>query len=147
MTRQESISYSFLESDRIWPPLIGPDRSHPFVKALVDVLTRLPDDAYEAVEEFVYFVVEHPGFTAVNVPFKRSYPSLKGGVTIRFDTIVIFHTALKYSLKALVGLIVHELAHSFVDNPDYQSDEQGADSQAMRWGFDKELDMLKMEQQ
>jgi hypothetical protein len=135
-----------LESDRIWPP-IGYDRDHPFVKALVEVLTRLSDDAYYAVEDFVCFVVEDDKLAAINVPFKRHYPATQSDLIVRVDTIVIFHPALKYSNKALVGLIAHELAHSIIDYPDYQSDEQGADSLARRWGFDEELDILKMEQQ
>ena len=46
-----------------------------------------------------------------------------------------------------MGLIAHELAHSIAELPDYQSDEQEADSQAGCWGFDEELAMLKVEQQ
>ncbi len=42
-----------------------------------------------------------------------------------------------------MGLIAHELAHSFVSNPEYQSDEQEADLQAQRWGFEEELDIME----
>jgi hypothetical protein len=147
VTRQDAIAYDFLEADRIWPPgIIASKRSQPFVRALVEVLTRLPDDAYYAVEEFVSFVVEDPRIAAVNVPFTRSC-SLESSLTIRFDTIVIFHRALDLSHKALVGLVAHELAHSFVSHPDYKSDEQGADSQALYWGFDEELEALRVEMQ
>ena len=58
MTRQEDISYDFLEGDKIWPPFIAPNRNHPFVKALVEVLERLPDDAYDKVAHQTSFVVE-----------------------------------------------------------------------------------------
>ena len=100
----------------------------------MDVLTRLPDDAYEVVSDYVYFVVEDPRIEAINVPFKQIYPSLEGDLTVRIDTIVFFHPTLQYSNKALVGLIAHELAHSIVNHSDYQSDEKGADSQARHWG-------------
>lgn len=111
------------------------------------MLTRLPDDAYEVVSDYVCFVVEDSRITATNVPFKQIYPPLGGDLTVRVDTIVFFHPALQYSTKALVGLIAHELVHSIAELPVYQSDEQEADSQAGCWGFDEELAMLKVEQQ
>jgi len=69
MTGQEDIAYDFLKNDRIWPPNITPPR---FVKALVAVLERLPDDAYDKVSSWVSFVVEDPRFAATNVPFERT---------------------------------------------------------------------------
>lgn len=90
MTRQEDIAYSFLKNDRIWPRSCAPTN---FVKALVEVLERLPEDAYDEVENFVSFVVELPPFTAINVPFNRAYPPSPSVREIRFDTIVVFHAA------------------------------------------------------
>lgn len=129
MSRQEDIDYNILTGDRIWPPFVGYDHNHPFVKALVEVLTRLPDEDYDAVEEFVYFVVETREILAINVPLKMGYPSVESNSTIRFETIVIFHSALKFPHKALIGLIAHEVAHSFVDIPDHKRNEQETDLQ------------------
>ncbi|MFC2027063.1 hypothetical protein ACFLU3_00090 [Chloroflexota bacterium] len=145
MTRQEDILCDFIENeDRIWPPGLAPIA---FVNALKEVLTRLPDDAYDAVCETVSFVVEDPKITATNVPFNRTYPSLPDGITIQFNTIVIFHQALAYPGAALVGLLAHELAHSFVDEQNYNADEDAADALVVRWGFAKEIAALRAEQQ
>ena len=136
MTRLEDIDYDFLANDRIWPPGIAPNH---FVKALVEVLKRLSDDAYDTVSERVSFVIEDPRILAVNVPFKRIYPACPSEFEIRFDTIVIFHQALEYPRSALVGLLAHELAHSFVSNgQDYEADEAETSSLVIDWGFDIE---------
>ena len=145
MTRQEDISYDFLEGDKIWPPFIAPNRNHPFVKALVEVLERLPDDAHDKVAHQTSFVVEDHQVLATNVPFDRCYPPIQSELRVRFDIIVIFHAALDNSHKALVGLIAHELAHSFVTQSNYRTDETETDLQAIRWGFAEELEALKVE--
>lgn len=67
---------------------------------------------------------------------------------VRFDTVVVFHLALDYPHKALMGLKARELAHSFVDNKlDYKTNEQKTDLQARRWGFEKELEALQEEKE
>ena len=145
--REESICCDFLENDRIWPPFLGANRGHPFVKALVEVLRRLPDEAYDTVSDIACFVVEDPRITACNVPFNRNYPPASNGINVRFDTIVIFHAALVYSHNALIGLLAHELAHSLISGPDFITDEKSADSLAIQWGFSKELEFFKAERQ
>ena len=144
--REDAIVGSFLENDRIWPPSITSTRGHPFVIALVEVLKRLPDDAYYDVENYVSFVIEDSRFMAFNVPFKRIYPTPPNGLEVRFDTIVIFHHALRYPSAALVGLIAHELAHSFGNHQEYKADEEAADVLVRQWGFDEELEALQVEQ-
>ena len=146
MTREEDISYDFIGNDRIWPPYIPSNPSHPFMKALIEVLKRLPEDDYAQVAAQVTFVVEDLKFTAFNVPFERFYPPTHNELQVRFDTIVIFHPALDYPHKALMGLIAHEIAHSFVDNKlDYKTNEQETDLQARQWGFGIELETLQEE--
>ena len=145
MTRQEDISYEFLENDRIWPPFIASNRNYPFIKAFVEVLERLPEDDYDKVANQTSFVVEDSQVLATNVPFDRCYPQGQIELRVRFDVIVIFHAALDNSHKALVGLIAHELAHSFVSPSDYRTDENEADLQALRWGFAEELKALRVE--
>ena len=65
MNRREDIDYSFLSNDRIWPPNLAPAS---FKKALVEVLTRIPDGAYEVIRQHVSFVVENPKVIAVKDP-------------------------------------------------------------------------------
>lgn len=147
MNRQEKISYSFLESDRIWPPVLALKFSGPFIEALIEVLKRLPDDAYDVVEDYVCFVVEDPQCLAINVPFRRDFSSSKNQkIKCRLDTIVLFERAFQYSHNALVGLIAHELAHSLQSQQEeYVADELATDELAIRWGFDKELQLLRSE--
>ncbi|MGD0918975.1 MAG: hypothetical protein ABSB22_21225 [Thermodesulfobacteriota bacterium] len=147
MSREEDIAYDFLENERIWPPNIAPNREHPFIKALVEVLMRLPNHIYEAVAEMVLFVVEDPRFMATNAPFNRVYPSCSNSHNVRFDTIVIFHQALACPHNALMGLLAHELAHSFSHLSDYKNDEILVDKLVAQWGFGKELEALEIERQ
>jgi len=146
MTRQEDISYDFLENDKIWPPVLIANPQHPFTKALINTLERLPDDAYDEISSIISFVVEDSRFAAMNVPFSRQYPSAPKGLEVRFDTIVVFHGALEYTHLALVGLIAHEIAHSVVSLPNHISNEEAADTLIEKWGFGKELEALRAEQ-
>lgn len=146
MSRSDDISHEFLENDRIWPFFVPHNREHPFVKALIEVLRHLPDDAYDAVSEFVSFVVEDPQISAVNVPFRRKFPACGAPPEFRLDTVVIFHEPLLYPMDALVGLLAHELAHSFVDRRDYDADEAAADALVLQWGFGEELEALHAHQ-
>ena len=141
-TRIEDIKYTFLEGERIWLPALVPLH---FLVALKKVLVRLPEDDYNKVTDFIWFVVEHPGFTAQNIPIDRPFIPA-GGEKIECYVIVIFHGALSYSRPALMGLIAHEIAHSFVNGSNYTSDELAADEKAISWGFKKELEALKLEQ-
>jgi hypothetical protein len=147
VSREEDIAYDFLENDRIWPPNIASNRGHPFIKALVEVLIRLPNHIYEEVAEMVSFVVEDPQFMATNVPFNRVHPSSSNSLNVRFDTIVIFHQALACPHNALMGLLAHELAHSFSNQSNYKNDEAMADKLVVQWDFGKELEALKIERQ
>jgi len=143
VARREAIDNDFLMNDRIWPPGITPPN---FVTALVEVRTRLPDDAYDSVSDLVTFVAEDPQITTVNVPFYRDYPPSPSGRRIRFDTIMDFHPALAYPHAALVGLLAHELAHSIVSASHYKAVEQNANEKALRWGFGMEIEALRIEQ-
>ncbi len=147
MSRQEDIAYDFLENDRIWPPVIASQPRHPFVKALVDVLSKLPEEVYGEVSDRVSFAVEDARLAAVNIPFRRLYPRPAAPLTVAFDTIVVFHAALNYSRTALAGLLAHEIAHSFADGCGYSEDEEKADNLVRQWGLGTELAALRAEQQ
>jgi len=146
MSREEDIAYDFLESDRIWPQTVSFNHRHPFMKALINVLECLPGDVYDTVSSILSFVVEDNNFTALNVPFSRFYPSPPKGLKVRIDTIVVFHPALEYPHDALVGLLAHEIAHSFVDLADHVSNEEATDTMVEKWGFGKQLKALRAEQ-
>lgn len=145
MTRQEDINYDFLGGDRIWPPSAAPRN---FILALEEVLTRLSDDAYDLVSSCVSFVIEDPQLIAVNVPFTRTYPAPTDDLEVKFYTIVVFHRAMGYPHMALVGLLAHEIAHSFVTEPkyrEYKEDEVAANNLARQWGFEREIEALEAE--
>lgn len=144
MSRQEDITYDFLESDRIWPFGLAPTS---FKQALREVLSRLPDDVYDVVSEQVWFVIEDSRIAAINVPFNRTYPTCPNGLEIRFNTVVVFHQALIYPYKALVGLLAHEIAHCFVSEREHGPNEDATDALALSWGFDRELEALRVEHQ
>lgn len=145
MNRREDIECSFVGNDRIWPPHIGADLNHPFMKALLEVLDRLPDEAYNITEDQVSFVVEDLQILACNAPFERDYPPNSSSIKVRYDTIVIFHKVLSFSHSAIVGLLAHEIAHSFVSGNEYKTDEMIVDKQIRNWGFDRELDQFEYE--
>lgn len=46
-------------------------------------------------------------------------------------------------LAGLVGLLAHELAHTIVQQPNHEDNEQAADMLVSRWGFDMELKALR----
>jgi hypothetical protein len=134
-----------LERDGIWPPPMSPQR-HKFCAALREALCRLPQKAFDEVDNQVRFLLDDPSLQmfAVNAPAPPS-ADLSGRPGI--DTIIFFRTCMDLSLKALVGLIAHEIAHSFVCCKDYAEDEILAENKTRAWGFGAELDCLKSEKE
>jgi len=130
----------FIESDRLWPPVATVH--HKFDPAFREVLARLPQRAFDSVLFRISFIVEDPsiGMLAVNVPAPVCADSRHG-----IDTIVFYHTSWKLSQGALVGLVAHEIAHSFVRGKDYRDDERRVTAKVCSWGFGKELAVLRAE--
>jgi len=60
------------------------------------------------------------------------------------DTIVFFRKCLDFAQEAMIGLIAHEIAHSFVRGRDNPEDETFADDKARQWGFGEELNCLAL---
>ena len=137
--RYENIM-NFVESDRMWPPT-APIKDR-FVPVFCEVLSRLPADVFRRVEDETSIILEMHDLQmlAINVPGPHCAPSGRCP-----NTIVFFHPCWELSSKALVGLVAHEVAHSFVAGEDYQSDETHANQQAMDWGFGEELRLLRKE--
>jgi hypothetical protein len=143
MSREDNIKYMF-ESDRIWPPVGFSAKRQRFMVALGNVLKRLPDDAFEHVEDCIDFIVDDIDALALNVPFSRTFPAA-GEVTISYDQIIVFRTAFLLSDEALVGLVAHEIAHSIVCMDNHAENEAAADATIEKWGFGEELAQLEKE--
>lgn len=147
MSRIEDIEY-YLESDRIWPPTVWADRCHPFIIALREILERLPGDVFEELDN-LQFIVESKDMLGVSVPFERRIPIITDRlkeIEFKLDTIVIFEKSFQYSSKALVGLLVHEIAHCFGEGRgNHQEEEKRADEIAISWGFGNEIQQLELE--
>jgi hypothetical protein len=138
--RLEDILNSYLESDRIY----NRERVSPkFIRALIDVLRRMPEGDYYEIPDNLIFIVETKHILAQNIKL-NAYQEVKG-VCIHesYYVVAIYCTALGYPHNALVGLIAHEIAHSFVDKPDDKSNEDATDALVARWGFQAELQALQ----
>jgi hypothetical protein len=134
-----------LERVGTWPPTVSPERDR-FCAALREVLSRLPQEAFDKVDEKVRFLLEEPSLKmpAANAP---SPPSSDLSGRVGKDTIVFFRTCMDLAPKALIGLIAHEIAHSFVCGKDYMENEILAKKQAPEWGFGPELACLESEKE
>jgi len=139
--RYGKIEY-MVESDSIWPPVPSPARRK-FNEALREVLSRVPEKVFNQVQSEIGFVLEDPTveFFAVNVP---APPSGDVGGKLGMDTIVFFHTCLNFAPEAMIGLIAHEIAHSFVGGRDNREDEALVNDKAREWGFGDELNSLAL---
>ena len=140
--RLGDILYDYLENDRIHnTALVSPK----FFRALADVLRRMPEDDFYEIPDNLTFIVETEHITAQNVRLLASVSGKGHAVPITIDIIVIYHTALEYSHNALMGLLAHEIAHSFHEGKDYMKDEEMTDNLACKWGFENELQALEEE--
>jgi len=139
MDRYEDI-IRMVEGGRIWPPVASSWRSK-FDAALSEVLSRLPQETFNQVESEIGFILEDPSgaILAENVPAPLAPDAKKLGI----DTVVFFRACLNFAPDALVGLIAHEIAHSFARGRNYQEDEAMVVARAREWGFGRELDCLE----
>ena len=131
---------NIVKSDNIWPPTASSNQL--LAPALCEVLSRLPQEDFDFVESNVSFIVEDPKLTplAFNVPAKGEM-----GRKIGLDRIVFFESSWLLSPKALIGLVAHELAHSFVTGKDDTKDELLVNQRVCDWGFQDELICLQRE--
>lgn len=131
---------NYLGNDRIWLPI--PQAQAKIIPCLCEVLARLPDDDFYTVDDKVFIIVQEDDVLAWNVPLNRASSN-------EICTVIFFKSCTKLSATALIGLIAHELAHTFVDRAgaDYKSDEDATNAKAQSWGFAFELDCLDTEQQ
>ncbi len=135
MSREEDVEY-FLTGDHVWPPIVQCNIEHPVMKALREVLLRLPNDIFDEVDERIQFIVQEDSMLAVNVSYRQPIEN----ANFRLDTIVVYKRSFEYPHSALVGLVAHEIAHSFVDDKEYKINEEMTDKRAIEWGFKDELE-------
>ena len=138
----------FLTEGHIWPHNIPND--HPIKIALAEVLRRLPEDDFYQATCDVQIIIESMEMLGVSVPFGRTYPQahlirFKRDLTVALHTIVIFERSLKFSSRALVALVAHEIAHIFENEDEYGKSERVTNDLVVRWGFEKELRQLEEE--
>ena len=142
--RAENIT-CFLQGDRVWPPnWICHEGSRRFAKSLREVFRRLNDDVYCEVDE-LWFVLDTGELLALNVPRDILCLPSSSLYTRSYDTIFILKCAWQLSDMALVGLLAHEIAHSFAHRQTHSENEDAADALVSEWGFTAELDALKAE--
>ena len=142
----------FVESEKIWPP--GCYARGLFIPPLREVLMRLPEQVFEFFEEHISFVLDCPKVKAwaMNVPNLMyngiGYTDDRSEAASTPSTpasIVFMRSAWELPHAAMVGLIAHELAHSFVNGSDYSEDEALANEMARSWGFAEKLLALENE--
>lgn len=138
MSRQEEVDY-FLSSGHVWPPTVEAAPNHPFMKALRDVLLRLPEEVFCEIEDCVQFIVEAHEVLAFSVPFQKIYPGNCTNPKFRLDTVVIYQRCFRFSHEVLVAVLAHEIAHSVVEMSNHSENEAAADKLVVSWGFGKEL--------
>lgn len=131
----------FFETDRIWPPTWQfTDCGKRFAKALSDVFWRLDEDSYYGAED-LWFVLD-TGYLAISVPRDIICQETETPYKQSYDCVFISSRAWQLSDKALVGLLAHEIAHSFETRGEHTENEQAADALVRKWGFGAELDAL-----
>jgi hypothetical protein len=133
-----------MERDGVWPTTVSTERSR-FCAALREVLCRLPQEAFDKVEEDVRFLFDDPSLKmlAVNAP---PPPSQEFNGRKAIDTIVFFRASMRLTPEALIGLIAQQIAHSFVCGKNCREDGILAETKAREWKFGAELNRLKNEQ-
>jgi len=127
---------NYLSGGHIWPPTVEATHHHPFMKALIEVLSRLPEKVFCQVEGHVQFIFDTPEYGAVNVLFEKTY--LGTNLRLRLDTIVVYHRSVSFGHEQLVNIIAHEIAHSVVQKEDHHDNEHAADEAIVSWGFEAE---------
>lgn len=131
--------------DGVWPPSVSPERNR-FCAALCETLSRLPQEAFDKVEDNIRFLLDDPSLNmlAINAPAPQSSHLFnKPGI----DTIIFFRDSLQLTTKALIGLIALEITYSFISDKNPAQEKTLAASKARQWGFERELACLECEKE
>jgi hypothetical protein len=101
---------------------------------------------FEIATNELVIVIQTPEVIALNVLLPLLLiPGIKKRITPIKYVVVLFECCFRFSSSARVGLIAHELAHSFVNGADYKADEAAADGLVVKWGFSAELAQKEVE--
>lgn len=116
----------------------------PVFLAILEVMKRLPEEDFYKACYAIDFVIQMDAFRAINVPvFSGEEMPVQPNPQSqkRRDLIVIFKNP-ELSHRELLGLVAHEIAHSFVKGRDDDDNEKVANDQVRKWGFGDELDAM-----
>lgn len=98
--------------------------AYELIKPLELVLNGLPEDDFQVIWKKVRIVVREEGTVGLNIHPPKLRPA-------EMFTVIFCCHGLNLSFDARVGLVAHELAHTF----DEVSDEAATDAKARSWGF------------
>ena len=102
-----------------------------------EFLVRLPEEAFHVLIDETNFYFEDPTLQAVGVNVRnRCIREPSSGKEFECFTIIIFKAAYYFDDEAIIGLIAHEFAHSFVDDPDHSENERLTNLKLAEWGYD-----------
>ena len=108
-----------------------------YLEPMQELLVRLPENAFDALTDQTNFYFEDPrintlGVSVQNHRFRRS----EVGKEEACFTVIIFKAAANLSSEAVIGLLAHEFAHSFVTVFDDSENERLTNEKLREWGFD-----------
>ena len=101
--------------------------------ALSEVLTRLPEDACEAICVDAFIVFPEKNANHVVRLFRDAFPAA-------FSLVVLADYLNRKDMATVVGVLAHELAHVYLaHNGGSPEIESAADALAIQWGFQAEI--------
>ena len=133
----------------------------PFIRkrdnAILEVLSRIPEDAYETLEKMVlsdkfeWFVPEYT-LDACTSPFFSSFKQepVEGDEIREYAKVIYLSPRLEEKkLDLMIGIVAHELAHVYLRHnligssmDEYERQEKEADDLIIKWGFTEELEAV-----
>lgn len=116
------------------------------LSAVMEVLQRIPEDAYnglkEKVEEFVWFI-PNEGVGAMVIPFPCTVPATEN--TVALAKVLYLPPAMESrDFAVVVAGVAHELAHIFLNHDSSPTSAVNAKQEkeawctVKKWGFEKE---------
>src|SRR5258708_17112669 len=134
------------EFETFWNNKVFPSCNEPVLHAaLLDFMARVSDEVMEVINSKIWIVYLSSKFRALNVPIHEIIRPHKEALRFEKDVLVFSDHFGRLSPKAGIGLIAHEVAHSFVEKSDHFENEAAADDLVKSLGFAEELQALREE--
>ena len=118
-------------------------------RAIAEVLRRLPDQDFEALDskwyEFEWFIPHEHVYGKIQ-PFPENQPG--DGEELKRLAVVLYLSPIleEEELDLVVAVVAHELAHLVLGHPlfsnkieEYERNEKEVDAKLHEWGFEKEV--------